>query len=273
MFPAAGSVVFYDHVVSVRLLPLARMVRWTRLAQENLLGGKPKIMFAASFNFNKVRRSIKSAAGPRAHSLQPCPASRVAWKNAGGPCWEGRSHHICSSSHAFQIAVTCIVAAQVAQPASRYFSVRAMQMRCVTPLHSASLRTCAVHAVQILMLDAETGIVKACLSNKRSQVDAVPPLGPGSELTALLSDPHTAPWGVDMAARSTAAVCGWLRNVTTFRQHLVVCAIVHPQQAVNTISVPSIDVCFLPIPSPSGMSGMQYTGASNVSLDPALEQP
>jgi hypothetical protein len=46
--------------VSVRLLPLARAVRWTRLARQQLFADAgsaalPLVLFAASFNFNKVR--------------------------------------------------------------------------------------------------------------------------------------------------------------------------------------------------------------------------
>ena len=45
--------------MSVRLLPLARAVRWTRLARQQLFADAgsaslPLVLFAASFNFNKV---------------------------------------------------------------------------------------------------------------------------------------------------------------------------------------------------------------------------
>lgn len=45
--------------VSMRLLPLARAVRWTRLARQQMFpeaagGATPLVLFAASFNFNKV---------------------------------------------------------------------------------------------------------------------------------------------------------------------------------------------------------------------------
>lgn len=43
----------------MRLLPLARAVRWTQAARKQLFpeaegGGAPMVLFAASFNFNKV---------------------------------------------------------------------------------------------------------------------------------------------------------------------------------------------------------------------------
>ena len=35
--------------------------------------------------------------------------------------------------------------------------------------------------LQMMLVDVHTGVVKACMSNKRTTMDAVPPLGPDSE--------------------------------------------------------------------------------------------
>ena len=53
-----------------------------------------------------------------------------------------------------------------------------------------------VFHLQMMLVDVHTGIVKACMSNKRTTMDAVPPLGPDSELldtcTSLVAMRHTA---------------------------------------------------------------------------------
>ena len=54
--------------MSVRLLPLARAVRWTRLARQQLFADAgsaslPLVLFAASFNFNKVLHEMRASAG------------------------------------------------------------------------------------------------------------------------------------------------------------------------------------------------------------------
>lgn len=47
---------FYSHLVSTRMLPLRRMIRWTQHSRTrlNLPPNDPEVMFAAGFNFNKV---------------------------------------------------------------------------------------------------------------------------------------------------------------------------------------------------------------------------
>lgn len=47
-----------------------------------------------------------------------------------------------------------------------------------------ALLTVAYCGAQMLLVDVRSGIVKACLSNKQTTVDAVPPLGPSSKLLA-----------------------------------------------------------------------------------------
>ena len=58
--------------VSVRLLPLARAVRWTRLARQQLFADTgsaslPLVLFAASFNFNKVLHEMQIVSWPHAN--------------------------------------------------------------------------------------------------------------------------------------------------------------------------------------------------------------
>mmetsp|Transcript_12374 Transcript_12374/g.37252 ORF Transcript_12374/g.37252 Transcript_12374/m.37252 type:complete len:473 (+) Transcript_12374:86-1504(+) len=53
-----GGYVYYDHVVSTRLLPLHRLVRWTKQLQAHAFppteGVAPMVLMAASFSFNKI---------------------------------------------------------------------------------------------------------------------------------------------------------------------------------------------------------------------------
>ncbi|PSC76399.1 F-box SKIP16 isoform A [Micractinium conductrix] len=51
-----GGYSFYSHLVSTRMLPLRRMLRWTRTAHQQLgfPPGDQRALFAASHNFNKM---------------------------------------------------------------------------------------------------------------------------------------------------------------------------------------------------------------------------
>mmetsp|Transcript_7207 Transcript_7207/g.15734 ORF Transcript_7207/g.15734 Transcript_7207/m.15734 type:complete len:446 (+) Transcript_7207:122-1459(+) len=49
-----GGYSFYDELVSVRMLPLDRMIKWTTVIQNGRLVNRNQILFAASFNFKKL---------------------------------------------------------------------------------------------------------------------------------------------------------------------------------------------------------------------------
>lgn len=158
--------------MSVRLLPLARAVRWTRLARQQLFAdvgsaALPLVLFAASFNFNKVLQGTQAPLWPRANGMRD----------------------VCLMAPGFD--------------------------------------------VQMMLVDVHTGVVKACMSNKRTTMDAVPPLGPDSEsslpanacCTAALLAPCTcAGYVIDtstgrqtslpaMPQVQTMASCGGLRSL------------------------------------------------------------
>lgn len=77
-----GGYSFYSHLVSNRMLPLRRMVRWTRTAHSQLGfdAGDCRVLFAASHNFNKmvycdgVDGSVRIATVDKVTCLQAVPA-------------------------------------------------------------------------------------------------------------------------------------------------------------------------------------------------------
>ncbi|KAL4458786.1 hypothetical protein ABPG75_013651 [Micractinium tetrahymenae] len=87
-----GGYSFYSHLVSCRMLPLRRMVKWTRTAHTQLdfPRGDKRALFAASHNFNKMVYCdaadglVKIACVDKENCLQAVPADA-----AGDPARDG----------------------------------------------------------------------------------------------------------------------------------------------------------------------------------------